>query len=134
MISDFKIKEKLKVLLVEDNLLNQKLLTINLSKLSCVVSLANNGLEGVEIFKKEKFDIILMDLMMPVMDGYESSREIRKFENEDKTRGYTPIIAFTANTLNNDFQKCIENGMDHLMEKPFNAYKFIEILKSFDLE
>lgn len=70
---------------------------------------------------------------MPVMDGYESSREIRKYEIEDESRGYTPIIAFTANTLNNDFQKCIENGMDYLMEKPFNAYKFIEIVESIEL-
>ncbi len=132
MIPEFKIKENFKVLLVEDNLLNQKLLTINLSKLKCVVVVANNGLEGVKIFNNQKFDVILMDLMMPVMDGYEASREIRKIEKEDISRGYTPIIAFTANTLNNDFQKCLENGMDYLMEKPFNAYKFIEILETFN--
>jgi CheY-like chemotaxis protein len=132
MIPEFKIKENFKVLLVEDNILNQRLLTINLSKLNCIVVLANNGLEGVEAFKIQKFDVILMDLMMPVMDGYECSREIRKVENEDKSRGYTPIIAFTANTLNNNFQKCLENGMDYLMEKPFNAYKFIEIIESFE--
>ncbi len=131
MIPDIIIKDNLKVLLVEDNLLNQKLLDINLSKLNCIVTIANNGLEGVEVFKNNRFDVILMDLMMPVMDGYESSREIRKIEKEDKLRGYTPIIAFTANTLNNDYQKCIENGMDYLMEKPFNSYKFIEIVKSF---
>ena len=132
MVPDFKFKENLKVLLVDDNILNQKLLNINLSKLNCLVTVANNGLEGFEYFKKQDFDVILMDLMMPVMDGYESSREIRKLENEEKSRGYTPIIAFTANTLNNDFEKCIENGMDYLMEKPFNAYKFIEILESFE--
>ena len=132
MVPDFKFKENLKVLLVDDNILNQKLLNINLSKLNCLVTVANNGLEGFEYFKKQEFDVILMDLMMPVMDGYESSREIRKLENEEKSRGYTPIIAFTANTLNNDFEKCIENGMDYLMEKPFNAYKFIEILESFE--
>ena len=132
MIPVFKKRENLKVLLVEDNLLNQRLMNINLSKLNCVVTIANNGQEGVEIFKKQQFDVILMDLMMPVMDGFESSREIRKIEKEEKFRGYTPIIAFTANTLNNDFQKCVENGMDYLMEKPFNAYKFIEIIESFD--
>ena len=131
-MSEFKNIEILKVLLVEDNLLNQKLLNINLSKLKCQVTIANNGFEGVEIFRNQVFDVIIMDLMMPVMDGYESSREIRKIENEDKTRGYTPIIAFTANTLNNDFQRCMENGMDYLMEKPFNTFKFIEIIESFD--
>jgi CheY-like chemotaxis protein len=120
------------VLLVEDNLLNQRLLNINLSKLECVVTVANNGLEGVESFKKQKFNVVLMDLMMPVMDGFEASKEIRKIEKEDLSRGHTPIIAFTANTLDNDYQKCLENGMDYLMEKPFNSYKFIEIIKSFE--
>jgi CheY-like chemotaxis protein len=132
MIPVFKNKKIIKVLLVEDNILNQRLLNINLTKLNCIVTIANNGLEGVEIFKKNSFDVILMDLMMPVMDGYESAREIRLIEKEDKSRGYTPIIAFTANTLNNDFQKCLENGMDYLMEKPFNTYKFIEIIESFE--
>jgi CheY-like chemotaxis protein len=132
MIPEYKLKENLKVLLVEDNLLNQKLLTINLTKLKCVVTIANNGLEGVTIFKNQQFDVIIMDLMMPVMDGYESAREIRKIEKAEKVRGYTPIIAFTANTLNDDFQKCLENGMDYLLEKPFNSYKFMEIIESFE--
>lgn len=131
MAPDLKFNDNPKVLLVDDNLLNQKLLTINLSKLNCIVTVANNGLEGVEFYKQQQFDVILMDLMMPIMDGYEASREIRKIEDEEKSRGYTPIIAFTANTLNNDFEKCLENGMDYLMEKPFNAYKFVEILESF---
>ena len=132
MISTVKIKKNLRVLLVEDNVLNQKLMIINLSKLNCIVTIANNGLEGLNIFKVQKFDVILMDLMMPVMDGFESSIEIRKLENEEKSRGYTHIIAFTANTLNNYFQKCVENGMDYLMEKPFNAFKFKEIIESFE--
>jgi osomolarity two-component system sensor histidine kinase NIK1 len=132
MIPADKIKKNLRVLLIEDNSLNQKLMNINLTKLHCLVMTASNGFEGLQIFKNNKFDVILMDLMMPVMDGYESSKEIRKFELEDKCRGYTPIIAFTANTLNNDFQKCIESGMDYLMEKPFNAYKFKEIIESIE--
>jgi len=132
MTPEYKIKENLKVLLVEDNLLNQKLLNINLTKLKCLVTIANNGLEGVKIFMNQQFDVVIMDLMMPVMDGFESAREIREIEKKDKTRGYTPIIAFTANTLNDDFQRCLENGMDYLMEKPFNSYKFVEIIESFD--
>lgn len=131
MIPAENFKKNLRVLLVEDNILNQKLMSINLSKLHCIVTIANNGLEGVEWFKKQRYDVILMDLMMPVMDGFESSREIRKIEREENLV-YTRIIAFTANTLNNDFKKCLENGMDYLMEKPFNAYKFIEIIESFD--
>jgi len=132
MIPTEKFRTNLKVLLVEDNVLNQKLMSINLSKLKCIVTIANNGLEGVELFKIQQFDVILMDLMMPVMDGFEASREIRRIEKEESERGYTPIVAFTANTLNNDIQKCVENGMNYLMEKPFNAYKFIEIIESFE--
>jgi len=132
MIPTQKLRENLKVLLVEDNVLNQRLMKINLSKLHCIVTIANNGLEGVECYKNQQFDVILMDLMMPVMDGFEASREIRKIENREKERVFTPIVAFTANTLNNDFQKCCENGMNYLMEKPFNAYKFIEIIESFE--
>jgi CheY-like chemotaxis protein len=132
MIPVDKIKKGLRVLLVEDNILNQKLMNINLTKLNCLVMTASNGMEGVQLFKNHQFDVILMDLMMPVMDGYESSRAMRKIEIEEKSRRYTPIIAFTANTLNNDFQKCIENGMDFLMEKPFNAYKFMEIIESIE--
>jgi CheY-like chemotaxis protein len=131
MIPEYTIKENLKVLLVEDNLLNQKLLSINLTKLKCLITIANNGLEGVTIFKNQCFDVIIMDLMMPVMDGFEAAREIRIIEQEDKSRGYTPIIAFTANTLNDDLQKCLDNGMDYLMEKPFSTYKFVEIIESF---
>jgi len=131
MIPPVILKENFKVLLVEDNLLNQKLMNINLAKLHCKVTLANNGFEGVECYKDQEFDVILMDLMMPIMDGFESAREIRKIEKEEN-RKYTPIIAFTANTLNNDFNKCIENGMNYLMEKPFNAYKFLEIIESFE--
>jgi osomolarity two-component system sensor histidine kinase NIK1 len=129
MIPAEKIRKNLRVLLVEDNTLNQKLMTINLAKLNCHVMTASNGLEGVQLYKIHQFDVILMDLMMPVMDGFESSRTIRKIELDENSRRYTPIIAFTANTLNNDFQKCIENGMDYLMEKPFNAYKFMEIIE-----
>ena len=131
MIPPTKFKENLKVLFVEDNILNQKLMNINLAKLHCIIALANNGYEGVERYKNQEFDVILMDLMMPIMDGFESAREIRKIEKEEN-RKYTPIIAFTANTLNNDFKKCVENGMNYLMEKPFNAYKFIEIIESFE--
>ena len=132
MIPEVIFKQNLRVLLIEDNFLNQRLLNINLSKLNCIVTVANNGFEGVEIFKTQNFDVILMDLMMPVMDGFEASKEIRKIEKGDISRSYTPIIAFTANTLNNDFEMYLENGMDYLMEKPFNTYKFIEIIKSFE--
>ncbi len=103
---------------------------ISLKKNNYTVTIANNGLEGVELFKTQKFDLILMDLMMPVMDGFEATREIRKIETSDESRPYTPIIAFTANTLNNDHDKCVKGGMDDILEKPFNFEKFSDILKN----
>ena len=91
-------KQNMSILLVEDNILNQRLMTINLSSLGHKVTVANNGLEGVELFKKNPFDLILMDIMMPVMDGIEATKVIREIEKRENK--YTPIIAFTANTLN----------------------------------
>ena len=124
------VTDKLSILLVEDNELNQTLMKISLKRNNYTVTIANNGLEGVELFKIQRFDLILMDLMMPVMDGFEATKEIRKIESEDKERAYTPIIAFTANTLNNDHDKCVRGGMDDILEKPFHFDKFKEILKN----
>ena len=126
------VSDKLSILLVEDNDLNQRLMKISLKRYNYTVSVANNGLEGVELFKIQKFDLILMDLMMPVMDGFEATKEIRKIESEDKNRPYTPIIAFTANTLNNDHDKCVAGGMDDILEKPFHFDKFSDILRNLD--
>ncbi|MFV0365022.1 MAG: response regulator [Mangrovibacterium sp.] len=119
--------EKLSILLVEDNMLNQKVVTFSLKKLDCDILIANNGLEGVELFKENKFDFVLMDIMMPVMDGLEATKNIRAYELEQNCER-TPIIAVTANTLDNDREKCIENGMDEFMAKPFNLANLKEIL------
>lgn len=124
------VTDKLSILLVEDNELNQRLLKISLKRSNYSVTIANNGLEGVECFKKQKFDVILMDIMMPVMDGFEATKEIRKIEKKEKERPYTPIIAFTANTLNNDHDKCVRGGMDDILEKPFHLNKFRDILNN----
>lgn len=122
--------DKLTILLVEDNDLNQRLMKISLTRYHYNVIVAVNGLEGVQMFKNQKFDLILMDIMMPVMDGFEATNEIRKLENEDPSLGHTPIIAFTANTINNDREKCVNGGMDDIIEKPFDINKFREILSS----
>jgi len=118
--------DKLSILLVEDNDLNQKLMKISLSRYNYIVTIAENGLVGVQKFKNQKFDLILMDIMMPIMDGFEATKEIRNIENKDKSLGHTPIIAFTANTINNDREKCIQGGMDDMLEKPFDIKEFRE--------
>lgn len=82
--------DKLLILYVEDNKLNQKLIKISLTRYNYNVSVVVNGLEGVQMFKNHKFDLILMDLMMPVMDGFEATIEIRSIESKDaKLRTYS---------------------------------------------
>ncbi len=120
--------DKLSILLVEDNELNQRLMKIGLTRYNYKVTIAANGLEGVQMFKDQLFDLILMDIMMPVMDGFEATKEIRKIEYLNPTLGHIPIIAFTANTINNDREKCIKGGMDDILEKPFDINKFRKIL------
>ncbi len=120
--------DKLAILLVEDNDLNQRLMKISLTRYHYNVTIAANGLEGVQMFKNKKFDLILMDIMMPVMDGFEATKEIRILESQNTSLGHTPIIAFTANTINNDREKCVNGGMDDIIEKPFDINKFREIL------
>jgi osomolarity two-component system sensor histidine kinase NIK1 len=126
-------KEGLSILLVEDNFLNQKITTYNLRKYNHKVSIANNGLEAVNLFKEKKFDLSLMDIMMPVMDGLEATREIRKIEKANKLSEYTPIIAVTANTLDNDREKCLSWGMDEFIAKPFDMNQLNEILLSLKI-
>jgi len=122
------LDDKLSILLVEDNELNQRLMKISLARFNYKVTIAVNGLDGVKIFSKQRFDIILMDIMMPVMDGFESTKQIRNIEYQNPNLGHIPIIAFTANTINNDREKCINAGMDDILEKPFDIIKFRKIL------
>jgi CheY-like chemotaxis protein len=119
--------ERLMILLVEDNLLNQRIVTFSLKKFSHEVVIANNGVEAVELFSEKKFDVILMDIMMPVMDGLEATVKIREFEVNNKIEKRTPIIALTANTMDNDRDKCISYGMDEFMAKPFDIEKLNSI-------
>jgi osomolarity two-component system sensor histidine kinase NIK1 len=126
-------KEGLSILLVEDNFLNQKITTYNLRKYNHKVDIANNGLEAVNHFKEKKYDLILMDIMMPVMDGLEATREIRKIEKANKLHEYTPIVAVTANTLDNDREKCLSWGMDEFIAKPFDMNQLNEILMSLKI-
>ena len=122
--------ERLSILLVEDNLLNQRIVTFSLKKYNHNVVIANNGVEAIERFREQKFHVILMDIMMPVMDGLEATVKIREEEQLTGINKRTPIIALTANTMDNDRDKCISYGMDEFMSKPFD----IERLKTIFIE
>jgi len=117
------MNDKLSILLVEDNLLNQRIVSFSLKKYNYEVIIANNGIEAIEKFRERKFDIILMDIMMPVMDGLEATIKIREIERLENVENRTPIIALTANTMDNDRDKCISYGMDDYLSKPFDVEK-----------
>lgn len=112
---------KLKLLLVEDNSVNQKVALRMLSKMGIEADVAGNGLEAVEIASQIQYDVILMDMMMPVMDGVESATIIREQETEGPHR--STIIAMTANVMKEDMIRCREAGMDDFLSKPVRLEK-----------
>ena len=109
------------ILLVEDNLVNQEVAKSMLESLGHTVTIANNGAEAVHIIKEKNFDLVLMDVQMPILNGYDATRKIREVEQAMGIRHF--IIGLTANAMNGDRQKCIEAGMDDYLTKPihFNA-------------
>lgn len=111
-----------KVLVAEDNPSNQKLIAILLQKLGFEVTLADDGLEAVEKCAAEKFDIVLMDMQMPNMNGYEATRQLRS------TGIKTPIIAVTANAMTGDEKKCMDAGCDGYLSKPIDRNKLDELI------
>ena len=111
-------------LIAEDNQINRNVVLRVLKKLGYNhIYVAENGKEAVDIFKKEHVDIILMDIQMPVMDGLEATREIRKVD------GRVPIIAMTANAMKGDMEKCLEAGMNGYIPKPLNIPSLSRMLK-----
>ena len=127
------MKKVFKILLVEDNPFNQKIVKFNLAKENHEIVSAMNGIEAVEKFISDEFDFILMDIMMPEMDGLEATVRIRELEKELKKDKETPIIALTANTLDNDREKCLRIGMNEYMSKPFKMSYLEDILKNLKL-
>ncbi len=107
-----------RILLVEDNKLNQRTLFLLLNKLGFTVSVASDGLEALQALKTANYHLILMDCQMPNMDGYMATAEIRK--NELGTNRHTPIIGVTAHAMDINRQKCLDAGMDDYISKPFN--------------
>jgi two-component system sensor histidine kinase/response regulator len=110
---------KLRLLLAEDNRVNQKLAIHLLEKMGHEVSLAVNGKEAVDMLQRKSFDMVLMDIQMPVMGGVEATRRIR--EEEQKTGGHIPIIAVTAHAMAGDAEKYLQHGMDGYVSKPVSC-------------
>jgi len=123
-------KRRVRVLLVEDNVVNQKLATRLLEKIGYRSHAVGNGKEAVKALEMAPYDIVLMDVQMPEMDGYEATRVIR--DPQSKVRNHhVPIIAMTANAMKGDRERCIEAGMDDYISKPILPQKLFEVIKAF---
>lgn len=118
----------LQILLVEDNPINQTLAVVLLEQMGMQVRLANHGGEAVDWFSKETFDLILMDLQMPYVDGFEATQGIRDLQAEGKGPR-TPIVALTAHALKGDRERCLAAGMDDYITKPIDRDELIAVLE-----
>jgi len=133
---------KLKVLLVEDNLLNQKFAMTTMKREGHEVDLAENGRIALEYFQRKHYDLILMDIAMPVMDGMDASRLIREIEREKmqsmgnpEASDFTPvkIVAVTAHILMADKEKCIAAGMDDFLAKPYRPDDLLKVIERLEI-
>jgi CheY-like chemotaxis protein len=115
-----------RILLAEDNAINQRVAKLILQRAGFEVDLVNDGREALEAHLRKPYDVILMDCQMPVMDGFEASRSIRH------ARVLQPaIIAVTANALVGERQKCLEAGMDDYLSKPFRAAQLVSMIQKW---
>jgi len=119
--------DPLRILLVEDNKDNQLLFRAFLKTLPCSLEIAENGAVGVEKFSAGNFDLVIMDLQMPVMDGYTATRTIRQWE-KDQGRNPTPIVALTANAIAETTEKSLEAGCTAHETKPIQRAQFIDLI------
>jgi PAS domain S-box-containing protein len=117
----------LKILLAEDSLMNQKLAVTLLEKNGHAVTVANNGREAVTAARAGDFDLVLMDVQMPEMDGFEATDSIR--DREKETGKHVPIIAMTAHAMKGDRERCLEAGMDSYVAKPIRAAELFDAIR-----
>ncbi len=117
----------LRVLVAEDNIVNQMVIKAMLEKMGCAVSIASNGKLAIDAYKEEQPDIVLMDMSMPEMDGAEATGHIRNIQDELGVRA--PIIGVTAHALREDRQRCIDAGMDDYLSKPVKEDALMDMLR-----
>jgi signal transduction histidine kinase len=127
---DIDYNKSLKVLLAEDNAINQKVEKYALEKFGHKVEIAKNGLEAVNMFKKNKYDLVLMDIQMPEMDGLEATRNIRHYEKQIKRKSNIKIVALTACVMEGDRERFIDAGMNDVISKPFKMKDMMTLFKN----
>jgi two-component system sensor histidine kinase/response regulator len=118
--------QPLRILLVEDNVINQKVASLMLKKKGHVVVTVNNGREAIETLADQDFDAVLMDVQMPEMDGLQATAAIRA--GEEGTDRHLPILAVTAHALNGDREDCLGAGMDGYLAKPIQSAQLLQAL------
>ena len=118
------------VLLVDDNAVNQQVAAAILQKQGFMVDIANDGAQALMLFRSKRYSVVLMDCQMPIMDGFESTINMRLYETEE---GYprTPIVALTANASDEDRQACFEAGMDDFLVKPMRIKAVIDVFSHY---
>jgi CheY-like chemotaxis protein len=118
-------RHPLRILLAEDNVVNQKLAMRLLQQMGYRADLASNGIEAIESIERQTYDVVLMDVQMPEMDGLEASRRITaKYKSEQRPR----IVAMTANAMQGDREECLAAGMDDYVTKPIRVDALVEAL------
>ncbi|MCK5825173.1 MAG: response regulator [Ichthyobacteriaceae bacterium] len=118
----------LNILLVEDNIINQKVAELSVKNLGHNIDVANNGKLGVDKYIKNDYDLILMDVQMPIMSGIEATKVIRKREQENNLEKRVTIIAMSASAMKKDYDNAINSGMDGFLAKPFDNNELSQIL------
>src|SRR5210317_2138302 len=118
-----------RILLVEDNPINQQLTTLILRRKGYIADIAENGQDGLELYKKNTYEVILMDIQMPIMDGIRAAQLIRQFETNNHSKRST-IIAVTAYGKDNVQEAVFNAGMDHYLDKPVNADELFTLIKA----
>jgi len=119
--------ERKKILIAEDNAINQKVALLLLQKYQQTIDIADNGRIAVEKFRKQDYDLVLMDLHMPELDGFEATLKIREIE-ESENRKKVKIFAMTASSVSDESERCYAVGMDGYITKPFRAEEVIRAL------
>jgi len=120
-----------KILLVEDNPINQMVAQKMLEKVGLKPKLANNGVEAVQLLNEQTFDLVLMDCQMPEMDGFDATREIRKLAIKATDQNSIPVVAMTANVMSGDRERCLEVGMDDYIGKPVQRDHLESVLRKW---
>jgi len=122
------IRKEIKILLAEDNMINRRIAAIMFNQMDLTFDIACNGKEAVGMYQQNRYDLIFMDIQMPVMNGLEATRLIRAFEKESDLPINVYIVALTASLISEKRDECLEAGIDDFLEKPLLKSKLAKLM------